>query len=100
MPLRRRLELLMTHRQRIQLCFVVLDVALRAGRSAPSRRSLMRKRLQTHPLQKVVRLVLRLESLGRWVCEPVVPPRVRTRGSAAVPRAARGATRRGGGRSG
>eukprot|EP00966_Prymnesium_polylepis_P199025 4612053-Prymnesium_polylepis.1 len=40
MPLRRRLVLLMAHRQLIQLCLVVLDVAPRAARSAPSRCSL------------------------------------------------------------
>ena len=94
MLLRRPLVPLM---QLFQLFRVVLDVAPRAARSAPRRHSLSRKRLQTQPLRKAKRLLLRIELLDlRW-CERMAPPRVPTRGSVAVPSAALGATRRGGG---
>ena len=87
--------------QLFQLFRVVIDVAPRAVRSsAPRRRSLSRKRSHPQPLWVVRRLCLLLESPGWRLCAQMVPSRVSTRGSAAVPRAARGAMRRGGGRSG
>ena len=84
--------------QLFQLCRVVLDVALRAARSAPRRRSRSRKRSNPQPLWVVRRLRL-LEMLGWRICHQMASPRAPTRESAAAPRAARDVTRRGGGAS-
>ena len=91
-------HLLVPLMQLFQLLCVVLDVAPRAARSAPRRRSRSRKRSDPQPLWVVRRLRL-LESLGWRLCDQMVSPRVPTRGSAAAPRAALGVTRRGGGAS-
>jgi len=82
--------------QLFQLFRVLLDVE-------PRRRSLSHKQTQTLTPAAAVggaTAVLVLESLGWRLCARMVPSRVSTRGSAAVPRTARGAMRRGGGRSG
>ena len=99
MLLRRRLMLLMVHRQQLRCSLAVLDVAPRAARSAPSRRNLIRKRPQTQPLRRAERLLLRLESVDLRRCEWMMLPRVLTRGDSAVPREARGTTRGGSGAS-
>ena len=98
MLLRHKLVTLM---QLLQLSRVVLDVAPRATRSAPSRRSLRRNRSQTQPLQKrALRMLLKFEmlvSMRRRLATVLL--RVLARGGAAAPSVALSSTRRGGGQS-
>eukprot|EP00966_Prymnesium_polylepis_P028632 663431-Prymnesium_polylepis.1 len=62
----------------------------RAARSAPSRRSLKRKRLQTQSLRKAACLLLRLELLGLWISEQTgAAPRVNARKRRSAARRAR-----------
>ena len=63
---------------------------------APQGHTLSRKRTHLQPLRAAMRLHFPIELLGgRWY--KMEPLRVRTRGSAAAPRAARSVMRRGGG---
>jgi len=92
--LRRKLVPPMARRRHPARRLVVRDVVLRAARSPSHGQTHTRTRLHTQPLQWAMRLLLGLELLGLRRSALVMPFRAPTRGSAAAPRAARGATRR------
>ena len=65
------------------------DAVLRAARNTSHGQTHIRKRLHMQPLQWAMRRLLRSELLDLRRCERTMLLRVRTRGSAAVLRAAR-----------
>ena len=92
--LRRQLVPPMAHQRHPARCLVVRDAVLRAARNTSHGQTHNRKRLHMQPLQWAMRRLLRSELLDLRRCERTMLLRVRTRGSAAVLRAARSATRR------
>jgi len=90
--LRSRPALLTTRRQLRQRRLNVFVVDLHVACSPPQGHTLSRKRTHLQPLRAAMRLHFPIELLGgRWY--KMEPLRVRTRGSAAAPRAGRSAQR-------
>ena len=97
--LRSRAALLTARRQLRQRRLNVLVVELRVTCSTPRGRTPSRTRTRPQSLRMVLWLHLLTELLGGRRCKGMELPRVRTRGRAAAPRAARDAPLRGGGPS-
>ena len=99
LPLRRRLALPMARRKLRQRRLDVPTADLHVACSPRQGHTPSRTRTRPQSLRMVMRLHVLTELLGRRWCEWMELPRVRTRGRAAAPRAARDATLRGGGPS-